>query len=78
MKKPIIAAKAPKLLTLEPGTYFWCSCGESKNQPFCDGSHQQSDFTPLIFHVDQKQDYWLCQCKQSESKPFCDGRHKTL
>lgn len=78
MQKPNIAEKEPKLLTLEPGTYFWCSCGKSKTQPFCDGSHLGSDFTPLVFNVDKKQDYWLCQCKHSANKPFCDGKHKAL
>lgn len=78
MKKPFIVAKAPKMLTLESGTYYWCSCGKSKNQPFCDGSHQGSEFTPLPFSIDVKKDVWLCQCKHSNNKPFCDGTHKTL
>lgn len=78
MEKPVIAEKAPKMLSLELGTYFWCSCGLSKNQPFCDGSHQGSEFTPVQFKVDEKKDYWLCQCKHSGNKPFCDGKHREL
>ncbi|KJF45474.1 CDGSH iron-sulfur domain-containing protein [Draconibacterium sediminis] len=78
MKKPVIAEKAPKALTLEPGTYYWCACGRSKNQPFCDGSHQGTEFTPLPFDIDEKKEVWLCQCKHSKKKPFCDGTHRTL
>lgn len=78
MKTPRISEKAPKMLTLEPGTYYWCSCGESKNQPFCDGSHQGSEFAPMSFTIDTKKDVWLCQCKHSKNKPYCDGTHKTL
>ncbi|QIA07538.1 CDGSH iron-sulfur domain-containing protein [Draconibacterium halophilum] len=78
MQKPEIAEKAPKALTLEPGTYYWCACGKSKNQPFCDGSHQGSEFTPLPLSIDEKKEVWLCQCKHSKNKPFCDGTHRTL
>lgn len=78
MANPKIAAKAPKMVTLDPGTYYWCSCGQSKNQPFCDGSHKGSEFSPVAFKIDTKQDAWLCQCKHSKKKPFCDGTHKTL
>ncbi len=78
MDKPIIAEKGPKMLTLEPGTYFWCACGRSKNQPFCDGSHKATDITPVPFEVGEKKDVWLCQCKHSSNKPYCDGTHRTL
>lgn len=78
MKKPDIAEKAPKMLTLDPGTYFWCSCGKSKNQPFCDGSHMGGDFNPIPFEVSEKKDVWLCQCKHSAAAPFCDGKHKEI
>ena len=78
MNSPKIAAKIPAVLNLSPGNFFWCSCGQSKNQPFCDGSHQGSDFTPVQFKIDVKSDVFLCQCKHSKSKPFCDGSHKTL
>jgi CDGSH-type Zn-finger protein len=78
MGNPIIANKFPKMVSLEPGTYFWCACGNSKNQPFCDGSHRGGEFSPIAFKIDQKKDVWLCQCKQSGKKPFCDGTHKIL
>jgi CDGSH-type Zn-finger protein len=78
MEKPIIAAKTPAVLNLEAGTYFWCACGKSKNQPFCDGSHQGSGITPVQFKIDVKKDAFLCQCKQSKNKPYCDGSHRNL
>ncbi|WP_347840261.1 CDGSH iron-sulfur domain-containing protein [uncultured Draconibacterium sp.] len=78
MQKPVIADKAPKALTLEPGTYYWCACGKSKTQPFCDGSHRGTEFAPQSFTIDVKKEVWLCQCKHSKAKPFCDGSHRTL
>ncbi len=78
MASPKIAAKFPAKVTLEPGTYFWCACGKSKNQPFCDGSHRGSEFSPVVFKIAEKQDAWLCQCKHSGNKPYCDGSHKKL
>ena len=78
MQKPVIPEKAPKALILEAGTYFWCACGKSKNQPFCDGSHQGTEFAPLPFTLDKKTEVWLCQCKHSSNQPFCDGSHKTI
>ncbi len=78
MSEPKIAKKAPAHVTLEPGTYYWCACGRSNNQPFCDGSHKGTEFTPLSFKIEEKKDAWLCQCKHSKNKPYCDGTHKTL
>lgn len=78
MKEPEIAAKEPVKVTLEPGTYHWCACGRSKNQPFCDGSHQGTGFVPLAFEVEEKKEAWLCQCKHSKNKPYCDGTHRQL
>lgn len=78
MKKPVVAAKFPAMATLEAGQYFWCACGKSANQPFCDGSHKGTDFVPVLFKVAEKQDVWLCQCKHTKNPPFCDGTHKTL
>ncbi len=78
MEKPIIAAKVPKKVTLEPGSYYWCACGKSSNQPFCDGSHKGSSFVPLNFTIEETKDVWLCQCKQSKNKPYCDGTHREL
>ena len=78
MTKPKIAKKGPAAVELKPGKYFWCACGESKNQPFCDGSHRVTTFSPMPFDVKEQKVYYLCQCKQSKKKPFCDGTHNSL
>lgn len=78
MNKPVIFAREPAIVELEPGTYYWCSCGRSKTQPYCDGSHQGTEFTPREFIIDEKRKVALCQCKHTRSAPFCDGSHKEL
>jgi CDGSH-type Zn-finger protein len=78
VSEPKIAAKKPAVLELEPGTYFWCKCGLSKDQPNCDGSHVETDFTPVEFTIEEKKNYALCLCKRTGNDPFCDGSHKTL
>jgi CDGSH-type Zn-finger protein len=78
MEKPTIAAKYPALVTLEPGTFLWCACGKSSSQPFCDGTHRGTKFTPVFFKVPEKKEAWLCQCKHTGNAPYCDGTHKTL
>lgn len=76
---PIIAAIAPAKVDLELGKdYFWCQCGKSKSQPFCDGSHAGSDITPLKFTAEKTGSAALCQCKASANAPFCDGTHASL
>jgi len=78
MSDPVIAAKEPKVLNLEPGTYYWCACGRSRNQPFCDGSHQGTGIEPRAFEVKERQTVALCQCKRTQDPPFCDGSHAGL
>ena len=78
MEKPEIAQKAPYALELEPGSYWWCACGRSKKQPFCDGSHKGTEFSPREVNITKKEKVWLCGCKQSKKPPFCDGTHKSL
>ncbi|MDH5301108.1 MAG: CDGSH iron-sulfur domain-containing protein [Gammaproteobacteria bacterium] len=78
MTKPKIAKRGSYAVELEPGTYHWCACGKSKKQPFCDGSHAGSDFSPIEFKVDQKRTVYLCGCKHSGKAPFCDGSHSSI
>lgn len=78
MTEPMIAQKAPYNIELHPGTYWWCACGRSKNQPFCDGSHEGTDITPIQFELSEPKSVWLCGCKHSANKPFCDGSHDKL
>jgi CDGSH-type Zn-finger protein len=76
---PDIPQKAPYPVTLEAGkTYYWCSCGKSKNQPFCDGSHKGSEFVPQQIKAEKTETVYLCGCKMSAKKPFCDGTHSKL
>lgn len=77
MTKPIIADIKPKKVILNQGEeYYFCACGRSKNQPFCDGSHAGTDFKPKAFTAEETGDVFLCQCKHSGNSPFCDGSHK--
>jgi CDGSH-type Zn-finger protein len=78
MTEPVCAQKAPYEVELAPGDYWWCACGRSKKQPFCDSSHKGTEFTPLKFTVTTTGKKSLCGCKASKNKPFCDGTHKTL
>lgn len=78
MREATIAAKAPAKLELEPGKYFWCACGLSKNQPFCDGSHKGTGFSPVELVIEERKMVALCQCKRTKNPPYCDGTHRDL
>lgn len=79
MDKPIIANNKPISVELEKGKeYYFCTCGRSNNQPFCDGSHKGSGFTPKAFSAERDGEAWLCQCKHTNNIPFCDGSHKAF
>ena len=77
-EKPEIGGKYPAVLELEPGDYWWCTCGKSSKQPFCDGSHKGTSFTPEKIQITEKKNYALCTCKQSGNGAFCDGAHTKL
>ncbi|VAV83004.1 Glutamate synthase [NADPH] large chain [hydrothermal vent metagenome] len=78
MSEPTVAAKSAMIMELEAGDYYWCACGRTEDQPFCDGSHEGTDFTPLKFTIDKKKVVPMCMCRHTESPPFCDGAHSKL
>src|ERR1700761_515121 len=80
MTTPVVAPPKPCLVNLKEGrTYYWCSCGRSANQPFCDGSHKGTDFQPLKFTAAAEgEEALLCGCKHTREQPFCDGAHTNL
>jgi CDGSH-type Zn-finger protein len=78
VNKPTISGVLPTVMELDAGTHYWCSCGQSSNQPFCDGSHQGSAFQPVVFTLEKKKKVALCNCKFTASAPFCNGAHQAL
>jgi CDGSH-type Zn-finger protein len=77
--EPVIAQKGPYQIALEKGrSYAWCTCGRSAKQPFCDGSHKGTSFTPMRFTAEADGVQNLCGCKATDGKPFCDGSHNML
>ena len=75
---PKIAAKQPVQVNVETGEHYWCACGHSKSQPFCDGSHRGTGIEPLAFTVEEAQESYLCMCKYTKNPPYCDGSHNHL
>jgi CDGSH-type Zn-finger protein len=78
MTEPAIADKKPVVMDLEAGDYWWCTCGISQGQPFCDGSHKGTGFTPMKFTIEEQKKVALCLCKHTKNSPFCDGSHTGL
>ena len=79
MTEPVIAQKSPFAVEVEAGrSYWWCACGRSKRQPFCDGSHKDTGFTPVEYRADVSRTVFFCGCKHSQNRPTCDGSHAKL
>lgn len=79
MTNPVVAQQSPYGVDVEEGKrYYWCACGRSANQPFCDGSHEGTEFMPIKYKAEASGRIFFCGCKHSQSKPLCDGTHNTL
>ncbi len=79
MEQPHIAARTPAPIQLESGKrYAFCTCGQSANQPFCDGKHKGTRFVPLVFTAEKSEEVWMCRCKRTGTAPRCDGSHNKL
>ena len=77
MEKPIVAANHPVIASLEEGkNYAYCTCGRAKVQPFCDGSHKGTSFSPMKFAAKATTQKWMCACKHTSNPPYCDGTHQ--
>ena len=73
MDKPVIIDTNPIKVSLEKETHYWCACGKSKNQPFCDGSHKGTGIVPVAFTPDDEGDTYLCMCKYAKKPPYTNS-----
>lgn len=79
MSDPTVVQKSPMPVDVEAGkNYWWCACGKSSKQPFCDGSHKGSDFSPVKYEATASKKVFFCGCKHSKKAPLCDGTHNSL
>ena len=79
MSEPVIAAIEPFAIDVKEGkSYWWCACGQSAKQPFCDGSHKDTDFEPQEYKASKDRTVYFCGCKQTSKNPMCDGTHSKL
>ena len=79
MTDSVVAQKEPYAVDVEAGKeYYWCACGRSTRQPFCDGSHKGTGITPRPYTADETKTVYFCGCKQTNRKPLCDGSHSRL
>ena len=78
MDERIVSQRSPYVVELEPGTYWWCQCGRSQKQPFCDGAHEGTEFRPVSLEIAEKKRVALCGCKRTGREPHCDGSHSSL
>jgi CDGSH-type Zn-finger protein len=78
MAEPKMAKKGPYVIDEKPGKKVWCSCGRSVKQPYCDGTHSGSEFSPEIVHIDAAKSIAWCGCKKTMNPPYCDGTHSKL
>jgi CDGSH-type Zn-finger protein len=76
--EPVVAKRGPFVCSVNTGTLWWCSCGRSQAQPFCDGAHQGTGFEPLAFGITEDRRVALCGCKRTQNPPFCDGSHTRI
>ena len=79
MNEAVITQKSPYIVdVIEEKSYYWCSCGQSAKQPFCDGSHKGTTFNPVVFKATETKKIYFCGCKATKNQPLCDGSHSSL
>ena len=77
MSEPIRASEEPFAIEIEAGkSYYWCACGKSKTQPFCDGAQADTEITPVQYDASESTTLYFCGCKATKKQPLCDGSHK--